>query len=130
MCSMVSMTEDSVEYNKRKNNFRKIIKHKKKTNIEQDDEKYYDRHNDHGIPRAILKRVVMEILKNMPSKIEGKLRIDKKAVDILHREVEKYASEIFMVSGSMMGMFNRHTVHPNCFQNAVKLREILIRRLA
>jgi hypothetical protein len=71
----------------------------------------------------------MEILKKMPSKIEGKIRIDKKAVDILHQEVEKYTSEIFMVSGSMMGMFNRHTVHPNCFKNAVKLRETLIRRL-
>lgn len=100
-------------------------KAKKKSDQETHDEKYYDKHHNKAIPRSKLKRLVMDAL-HTPN---GKLRIEKKAIDIIHSEVEKYTTEIFMVSELMMKVFGRHTVHSHFFQNSVKLREMVVQRL-
>jgi hypothetical protein len=54
------------------------------------DEKYNEKLS---IPRVIIRRIVMELIeKNAKKKIS---RVDKKAFDILHFEIEKYISELF-----------------------------------
>jgi histone H3/H4 len=84
------------------------------------DEKYYEKLS---IPRVIIRRIVMEMIgKNANKKIS---RIDKKALDILHYEIEKYISELFLVSGYMMDASKRNTVLSSLFKKAAKLHEVL-----
>jgi len=86
-----------------------------------DDEKYYDKHNNRAIPRFKLKRLVVDVLKS-----KGKFRVEKKAIDILHSEVEKYAAEIFMVSDLIMKVSDRHTINTHFFKNSVKLLDLVV----
>ena len=84
------------------------------------DEKYNEKLS---IPRVIIRRIVMELIeKNAKKKIS---RVDKKAFDILHFEIEKYISELFLVSGYMMDASNRNTVLSTLFKKAAKLHEAL-----
>lgn len=56
-------------------------------------------------------------------------RIKKEALTLLHSELEKYATEIFMVAG-MLGEVSGHTtLHSAQLKNAVLLRATLIQTL-
>jgi histone H3/H4 len=82
------------------------------------DEDYYSKHNNHAIPRTVVRQIILQLL----PKIKGKTpRLEKKAIDILHCEIEKYIVEIFTVSGCMMDVSKRNTAHPLLFKKAAKL---------
>jgi histone H3/H4 len=95
----------------------------KKHDSEANDEKYYKKHRNRAIPRFKVKRLVMDALNS-----KGKFRIKKKAIDILHSEVEKYATEIFMVSDLIMKVSDRHTINSHFFQNTVKLLDLVLQK--
>ncbi len=96
--------------------------HLKKKKKNDGDEEYYDKHNNHAVPRTIIKRIVMDFIKQKKG-----LRVDKKAIDILHFEIEKYIIEIFITSGCMLDASQRHTLQASFFKKATKLHEALRR---
>lgn len=74
------------------------------------------------IPRAIIRRIAMEMIKKKPKFIIS--RVDKKAIDILHFETEKYIAEVFMISGHILDVSDRSTLQSLIFKKAVQLHDI------
>ena len=75
------------------------------------------------VPKAIIKRLVYEILLSHKKKT---YRLEKKAIKILHHDSEKYITEIFMISNVMATVSKRHTVYPLFFKNATKIHNALV----
>jgi hypothetical protein len=106
------------------------------------DDMYYKKHNNYAIPKAFMKRIIFKTLTHFSSKkvfdaadydgfkkSKKRWKITEEALDLLHSELEKYATEIFMVAG-MLGDVSRHsTLHPVRMKNAVQLRTTLIQTL-
>lgn len=88
------------------------------------DEKYYSKHNNYAIPRTIIRRLITKTIFEITHKA---LRLEKKAIDILHSEIEKYVTEIFSVSECMMEVSKRNTVCPLFFKKAAQLHDSLLR---
>lgn len=79
-----------------------------------------------AIPRAIIARIVIEILQKASKKHTR--RIERKAVDLLHSEIEKFTEEIFTSASFMANSCGKNTLHPQLLNNAVALRQWLIQR--
>lgn len=79
-----------------------------------------------AIPRAIIARLVIEILHKESQKTAR--RIERKAVDLLHSEIEKFTEEIFTSASFMANSCGKNTLHPQLLNDAVALRQWLIQR--
>jgi histone H3/H4 len=75
--------------------------------------------NNQAIPKVIIKRIVQQILTK-------KRRIQKKALKIIQSEIEKYITEIFMISNNMVNVSKRSTVHPLVFKTATSIHNFLV----
>jgi histone H3/H4 len=75
--------------------------------------------NNHAIPKVIIKRIVQQILTK-------KNRIEKKALKIIQSEIEKYITEIFMISNIMVNVSKRSTVYPHIFKKATSIHNFLV----
>lgn len=81
-------------------------------------------HAEKVLPRAVIARIVLDILDQLydtPTR-----RIERKAVDLLHKEVERFSAEIFTSAFLIAHSCGKQTLHPHVLKNAVALRTMLL----
>ena len=77
------------------------------------------------IPRTIVRHIVEEIVDDS-ARVSKKKRFEKKALNLLHSEAEKYIREIFTISDMMATGSKRRTVTSLEFNNATKIHNYFI----